>query len=205
VTPSLAAGIGAGIVLLATLVRLGWVIVGTVRSRRYQDQAKVYNLTWIQRINGLEPFVLVAVAVALAVFFGPGDGPSWSRVAGSLCGAALAILALAISFWAIASFPKVATGHFVLADHAVVERGPYAYIRHPFYSAVFLLWLAVALAFPHWSVPTILLLYVAPSYLNYIRAEEEMLVENLGAAYVSYRHRTGKLFPRLRGGRKGAG
>lgn len=194
---SLLASIGAGTVVLGTLIRLGWVIVGTVRSHRYRSHAEVYNRTWIQRINSFEPFILPSIALVLAVLHGPGETPAFWRTAGALAGAALALLALAISIWAIASFPRVATGHFVLSDHQVVDSGPYAYIRHPFYSGVFLLWVGLILAFPHWSVLAVFLLYVVPSYLNYIHAEERMLIDHFGEAYLAYQRRTGKLCPRL--------
>jgi protein-S-isoprenylcysteine O-methyltransferase Ste14 len=86
----------------------------------------------------------------------------------------------------------------VLKEQSVVETGPYGWVRHPIYLGVFLIWLALALAFR--SVATLLLtvVYVIPAYLVYIRSEEEMMAGAYGAAYADYCRRVGRLFPHVR-------
>ena len=80
-------------------------------------------------------------------------------------------------------------------DHRVVTTGPYAWVRHPAYLGVILLWLGfgvlsgslvIALVFP--------VMFVAV-YLYRISVEEEMLVQVLGDSYVQYQRRTRRLIP----------
>ena len=81
--------------------------------------------------------------------------------------------------------------------HDLVTHGPYARIRHPFYSA-FLLALAAAVA----AVPSPLTLIIAlPGAWQLQRTavrEEERLSAQFGTAYVTYMQRTGRFLPRLR-------
>jgi protein-S-isoprenylcysteine O-methyltransferase Ste14 len=77
--------------------------------------------------------------------------------------------------------------------------GPYGLVRHPLYVAAFLIWFSLALAFSNLAALVIALVYVIPSYLIYMRAEEEMLLRHLGDAYATYRACVGMLFPRIRG------
>jgi protein-S-isoprenylcysteine O-methyltransferase len=98
--------------------------------------------------------------------------------------------------WALRAFPAVSTGHYVLPEQRVIRAGPYRLVRHPLYLAAFLIWLALALAFASPVALGLTLLYVIPGYVIYIRAEEEMLVAQLGDTYRSYQHDVGMLFPR---------
>jgi len=145
-------------------------------------------------------FVLMGVTLYLFV-----NRTTPSNVAGltllaALVGVALALVAVVVSAWAFVSLPTVSTGHYVLNAQPVVQKGPYRWVRHPIYLGVFLIWLALALAFG--SVFTFLLaaLYVFPAYILYMRSEEQMMAASYGAEYTSYCRKTGMLFPRLRRG-----
>ena len=82
-------------------------------------------------------------------------------------------------------------------DHQLVEGGPFAYVRHPIYTALFLLMLAMAVAFGHighlWiSVP----LYALGTWLR-IGEEERLLRAMFGDAYDTYAARVRRFVPRL--------
>ena len=121
-----------------------------------------------------------------------------SRLGYAAVGLALAAAAVVLMLWSAWSFPSLSTGHYVLPDQKVISTGPYALVRHPLYVAAFLVWFSLALAFSSVAVLLITLLYVIPSYVVYMRAEEEMLLRHLGDAYVTYRARVGMFFPRIR-------
>jgi protein-S-isoprenylcysteine O-methyltransferase Ste14 len=83
------------------------------------------------------------------------------------------------------------------AHGALVTAGPYAVVRHPQYSALFLVILGALLQWP-----TILTLLMAPVLvLAYVRLgwrEERELEAQFGEAYRAYRHRVPGFVPALR-------
>jgi protein-S-isoprenylcysteine O-methyltransferase Ste14 len=80
-------------------------------------------------------------------------------------------------------------------DQGVIDRGPYAYVRHPGYAADILMWFGYGLA---WGNTTSVLATTAPTipaYLYRIKVEEAMLTNQLGADYRNYAARTSRLIP----------
>lgn len=116
--------------------------------------------------------------------------------------AALSLLGWALILWAWLSFPAASPGHYILPEHELVSRGPYAFIRHPLYAGAFLIWAGLALAFRSPATLAITALYVVPAYVLYMRAEERMLTAHFGEAYRTYRAATGMVFPRIASGRR---
>lgn len=82
-------------------------------------------------------------------------------------------------------------------NQQLVTTGPYAFIRHPIYAALFLSGTgAVAFAFESWSV----LLGVVPLHLWWmwlVRLEEQALIRRWGDTYLTYAAATGQFFPHL--------
>ena len=82
----------------------------------------------------------------------------------------------------------------IQSERVLIQRGPYARIRHPMHSAAFLLaigWVLLAQNF---------LALVLPFMLQGIivaRKEEMELIEAYGNEYTNYVRRTGFFFPRL--------
>jgi protein-S-isoprenylcysteine O-methyltransferase Ste14 len=80
---------------------------------------------------------------------------------------------------------------------ALLQHGPYRYVRHPFYVAYIIFFAAFALS--TWSAiamgPTILLVLI---YVLAARMEERLFAgTEMAAAYAAYRKRTGFFLPRL--------
>lgn len=83
------------------------------------------------------------------------------------------------------------------ADHALVEAGPFAFVRHPIYAAMALFMVGLAIAFGH----TRQLLLAAPlfalgTWLR-VRIEEGLLRRQFGAAYDTYAARVKRFVPGL--------
>jgi len=81
--------------------------------------------------------------------------------------------------------------------HEVVDRGPYALVRHPVYSGL-------ALHFVGASLATGNLLFIAgtvlvsfPAFWLRAVAEERLLSGRLGPAYAAYARRVPMLLPRI--------
>ncbi|NRA75464.1 MAG: isoprenylcysteine carboxylmethyltransferase family protein [Planctomycetes bacterium] len=185
-------------VTITALVRVAVIVVLKFRQARYRAQAVAVPRTWQDLCTVPEPFLLGGVSAWLLFSHDFSVEPSGTQLGLCVGGLALSVLAgvlLVTSGWV---FPSVSTGHYVLPDQEIISKGPYGQVRHPLYAGAFLVWFSLALAFFNLPVLLITLLYVIPSYLIYIRAEEEMLLRHLGDAYATYCARVGMLFPRIR-------
>ena len=82
-------------------------------------------------------------------------------------------------------------------DHAVVRRGPYAWVRHPSYSGLLLLFLGLALHMGDALSFLVLMLPVCVAGWRRIRIEETALLQGLGEPYADYCRETRRLIPGL--------
>jgi protein-S-isoprenylcysteine O-methyltransferase Ste14 len=79
----------------------------------------------------------------------------------------------------------------------IFQSGPYRFVRHPFYSAYLLFWLAATLAAPG-LVGALILLVLIAVYLAAARHEEAKFARSdCAAGYEPYRGRAGMFLPRL--------
>jgi protein-S-isoprenylcysteine O-methyltransferase Ste14 len=83
------------------------------------------------------------------------------------------------------------------APASIVTHGAYARIRHPFYAAFLLAFVAAVALFPH--LGTVLPLCYAAIRLNATAAREErrLAASEFGDAYREYLARTGRFLPAL--------
>jgi protein-S-isoprenylcysteine O-methyltransferase Ste14 len=139
----------------------------------------------------------MGIATYLA-YFGRPEPDVDSVLPLALLGAAFATAGALITVWVMTTIPSLSTGHYVLPDQEVVARGPYAWLRHPGYLAVFLIWCGLASAFASLPILLVTLFYVIPAYWFYVRSEERMMLKQFGESYRAYRERTGMFFPRLK-------
>jgi protein-S-isoprenylcysteine O-methyltransferase Ste14 len=203
---SLFVELALGVIAAAALGRVIGILILKLRQARYAKRALAVPRGWRDLCTVPEPYLLGVTTLVL--WFGravPAEpaSPQLLRVGAGL---ALAALAIVLMLWVLRVFPAVSTGHYVLPEQRVVSEGPYAWVRHPLYLAAYLVWLAVALGFGSVTALALALLYVIPSYWIYLRSEEAMLLEHLGAAYADYRARVGGLLPRrARSLRRGSG
>jgi protein-S-isoprenylcysteine O-methyltransferase Ste14 len=79
-------------------------------------------------------------------------------------------------------------------EHELIEKGPYAYIRHPIYTGLLLLYTGNALIVGDWrGILAVLIVFI--SFWRKLRLEEKWLGRHFGEVYTNYKHRTGALFP----------
>ncbi len=103
---------------------------------------------------------------------------------------------LGLRVWAARALGAYYTRTLRITDEqAVIDTGPYAWVRHPGYAGVLALWAGYGLAMT--SVPAFVgaLGPVVVAYARRIDAEEAMLETSLGARYRRYRDRTSRLVP----------
>ncbi|NKY52115.1 methyltransferase family protein [Nocardia vermiculata] len=141
--------------------------------------------------------IVVANVVAIALPAGSDlrfdeSGP----VVWQVIGVALMLLGLAVRIWAIAVLGSAfRTTVEVDPDQAVVDRGPYHWVRHPSYSGVLQLTIGFGIAAGNWISLLLVTIVPALAFLRRIVVEEKAMVETLGRAYEQYRARTRRLVP----------
>jgi protein-S-isoprenylcysteine O-methyltransferase Ste14 len=127
---------------------------------------------------------------------------SWSSLAipTSLrwAGAALGLLVVPpFLFWTFHSLGRNLTDTVVTRrEHVLVTRGPYRWVRHPFYLVVLLWGLSLSLLIANWLLALLGIASVTMLVAR-TRVEEAKLSERFGDEYRAYTQRTGRFFPRL--------
>ena len=185
------------VVLWGSYLRFAAVMLASVRTFRNRRSFVSFRSGWRELLVVPEPFLLAGATYLLHVGEFEDAASSSATVAGALAGVALVLVAWGLTIGSFLSWRSVFTGHGVLADHQLVTRGAYGLVRHPIYLGVFLMWLGLALAFASVAVLLITVLYVIPSYLLYMQAEEEMMMGAFGDAYREYRRAVPMLIPWL--------
>ena len=190
--------IGIGVIALIALGRAAVVhYIFFRRSLSYRKRAVATPAAWTDFVAYAEPPLLFALTLFLWITHENPAQPATLELTRVFVGVAVALTALAIQLWSIRAFPTVAVGHYVLPEQQLITKGPYAYVRHPIYALVILIWVSVAVGFA--SLPTALITvgYVIPAYVIYSRSEEKMMLEHFGTPYRAYRDTTGGFVPRL--------
>lgn len=116
-----------------------------------------------------------------------------------LVAAACLLASMALMVWAWCSLRQVEPG-YAFSGHApaaVVDKGPYRWIRHPLYASYMLGGVGAIVTSGSWLVAGILGVLVV-LYSTAARQEERQLASgNMALAYQAYMHRTGRFVPRF--------
>lgn len=81
-------------------------------------------------------------------------------------------------------------------DHALVTEGVYRHLRHPMYSASWLLMVAQALLLSNWIAGFGGIVTFGALYVLRVSKEERMMQERFGEQYQRYRATTGRVIPK---------
>jgi len=173
------------------------VILAFVRTFLGRERFVTFRMGWVETVCSVEPLLLLIVTY-LVQSGAPADGASLVRIGAAILGAALSLGGAGLLVWSFLSWRGIFAGHGVLADHKLVTRGAYGFVRHPVYLAALLVWLGLTVGYLSRTAFVVTALYVIPVYLLYIRSEEDMMLETFGDAYREYRHAVPMLVPRPR-------
>ncbi|MHC4251577.1 MAG: methyltransferase family protein [Planctomycetota bacterium] len=111
---------------------------------------------------------------------------------------ALVLIAVGLSIrtWAVLTLGDLFTIHIAIRkDHSIVRSGPYAFVRHPSYLGAFILFVSTALLLHAWFSAVAAAGVLALAFARRIRREEEVLGEEFGEAYESYRSEVAAIIP----------
>jgi len=110
-------------------------------------------------------------------------------------GVALAAVTAALLIWTLVSLGRNLTDTVVTRQaHTLVMRGPYQWVRHPFYDCMFLFMIGTSLMMANWFV-LLSGLAVFAILASRSHTEEQKLLERFGEPYRAYRASTGKFIP----------
>lgn len=122
--------------------------------------------------------------------------PAWVR----WLGAGLGVASIPLLVWVHHTLGKHWSTNLILGkEHTLVTDGPYHWVRHPMYTALFGFFVGEMLVSSNGLVAVLVVAGIAVLSAR-ISKEEAMMIERFGDEYHAYQQRTGLLLPRL--GRK---
>ena len=158
------------------------------------EEHKIYSI-WLSVFICYEVFTfLLYIAFPPVLAWAALSLPLWSRMLGSV----LAIVALLWFVWIHRSLGSNHSSRLTIKDRQVlVTDGAYRLIRHPMYSAFYLLHIAVFFLTANWFIGLTWLAGLTITIGLRVRREEEMLSRRFGEQYDSYVRRTGRFVPSI--------
>ncbi len=165
-----------------------------LRSARARGGSSLDRGSVVAVVSGIAGGALVGVWCASGV---PGAeiGGGWVPFVVGIVAMWLGIGLREWAVWTLGRFFTVVVR--VAPGQTVVDRGPYAWVRHPSYTGLLLTLLGLGLALGNWL--SVLALVVLPTIglVVRIRVEERALLATLGDSYRSYADRHRRLVPGL--------
>jgi protein-S-isoprenylcysteine O-methyltransferase len=105
---------------------------------------------------------------------------------------------IAIRQWAVALLgPYFTIDIRVHPGQAVVQGGPYRWVRHPAYAGMIMTFVGIGLALGNWAALAVLAVVPTAGLLVRIHFEERALLEGLGEPYRRFAASRRRLFPGL--------
>ncbi len=119
--------------------------------------------------------------------------PHWLRWAGILLGG----ISLAGLLWVHTALGKNWSAWLELKEEqTLITHGPYRWVRHPMYTALYGLYLGWTLLTANWLLGAAWIGTFTLLTVTRIRHEEAMMIEKFGDAYREYMKKTGRFLPR---------
>jgi protein-S-isoprenylcysteine O-methyltransferase Ste14 len=110
-------------------------------------------------------------------------------------GAILGLVAAMAELWTLRSLgPNLTDTVVTRRAHTLITRGPYRWVRHPFYDCMVLFTTSAALMMANWFVLAAGIVTFALLAIR-SRTEEAKLLERFGEPYRAYRASTGRFIP----------
>lgn len=81
--------------------------------------------------------------------------------------------------------------------HELITRGIYSVIRHPMYASQWLWVTAQPLLLQNWAAGFLNLAVFIPFYFLRVKEEEQLMLEQFGDDYRSYKQKVGAIFPKI--------
>ena len=180
---------------LVILIALPFRIRSQATREKLDRTQEGIGMMIVLRLGGL------ALWASVIAFMIDPASMAWSSVplpAGARwTGVALTILTAGLLLWTLRSLgPNLTDTVVTRVAHTLVTRGPYRWVRHPFYDCMALFVVSIALMMSNWFV-----IVVGGAMFTLLairsRTEEDKLLERFGEPYRKYRAATGRFLPKI--------
>ncbi|MBV8141467.1 MAG: isoprenylcysteine carboxylmethyltransferase family protein [Verrucomicrobia bacterium] len=168
-----------------------WLVTGVLAKRTVRKQTSASRLLHLA-------FTTLGFVLIFNSSWRLGPLDNWlydPSAATAYFGAALTLIGIAFAIWARFYLGSNWSGSVtVKADHALVQSGPYALVRHPIYTGILLAALGSSLAYPRARGFVGLAILVITLRIK-SRLEERFMQEQFGAQYAGYKQDVKALVP----------
>jgi len=158
------------------------------------EEKRHYSI-WLSIFICYEVFTFfVYIFFPEALVWGALRFPPWLR----LIGAALGALALLWFIWIHQTLgTNLSVRLQIKGEQNLITNGPYRWVRHPMYTAFYVLHIAVFFLTSNWFIGVTWIAGLTVIILLRVNREEAMLLSRFGKKYDVYMKRTGRFLPRL--------
>ncbi len=194
--------------LLCKIVLIAlYSLFSIIRIEYYRKARKASYKTIIEERRRYAIWLSVFVCYQMLTFFvyiifpemlawGALPLPAWLR----LTGACLGIIALIWFMWIHRTLGNNLSVRIRIKDSQyLVTSGPYQWVRHPMYTAFYLLHTAAFLLTANWFIGVTWMAGLTAIIFLRVSREEAMLLARFGEAYSLYAENTGRFLPRIKG------
>jgi len=184
------------ILLVVILVGAAAVrMVYAVSSKRSGGRLSVSENKVVMGVMGVVGLVGAYLLIGYLVF--PGwvawaalPLPSWLR----WVGVAMGITTIPLLFWVHRTLGKYFSAALQVRDeHVLVTSGPYRWVRHPMYTVLLMLMVALLPISGNWAIGAVFVGVAAAFIPIRVGKEEAMMMEKFADDYRAYQRRTGRL------------
>ena len=182
--------------LVWKILLYGWTaseiyIVIATRTRRgggvVRDRGSMLIL-WLTIVSSITAAEYARYLTPFPIF----PGFHWLR----LIAIPVIVFGIVVRWTAIFSLGKAFSANVAIRDtQSLYRTGLYSVVRHPSYSGMLLIFLAIAIADRNWLSAAIVLVFPAAALLYRIHVEEAALHHAFGAQYADYCRTTKRLIP----------
>ena len=113
-------------------------------------------------------------------------------------GVGMGLVGIFLLFWVHHTLGKNFSVPGVMKEkQSLITTGPYRWVRHPMYTALFLVTIVYFLISANWFIGVVWIGWIVGTVASMIRDEEAVLIEKFGDEYRAYVQRTGRFLPRI--------
>lgn len=187
-----------------------WVVfIGVLFIRKYYERLAAQNIEAGVETDMDNPrhiqiqiFILAVSGISLLIYLVNSNWMAWAHSEFpewlSWVGVGAGVIGTPLLFWTHYTLGKNFFGGMKIGqDHKIVTDGPYQWMRHPMYTAFFLIGFSYWFLSENWMVGIPWMLGAIHVVLTRMKPEEEMMVEKFGEIYLNYQKSTGRFLPKL--------
>jgi protein-S-isoprenylcysteine O-methyltransferase Ste14 len=154
-----------------------------------------YKLTWVELAG--KPALLLKPILTFYLHWNAAHMTAVSPEAlyAAVGGVCIVLAAGVFSILTVIAWSTMFVGHGIQENQKVITSGIYARVRNPIYLADILYWIGLAVGTLSIAAGVVTVVYVIPFYIMYIKAEENMMLENFGDDYYDYLKKVPRLIP----------